>query len=94
MKLGKRKKTFVVIAVFFLLFSVFLVLFHHHQDGQNKQDCAVCRLVQQIVFCFALGLAILITVPSRSQKFFETFRGFTSLLFTLKLHSRAPPLLS
>lgn len=88
-----RKPIFRILA-FFLLASLLLTLFHYHSGGQHTTDCAVCRLVRQIVSFCLLALCTSLVEGPDGKRFFVSFpEKFFSLLSASALKDRAPPFL-
>lgn len=88
-----HQKPILVAAAFLILAALFLSFLHHHADGQDFDNCVVCKFVRQIVL---LGLAFavfLLFSPAQDFPFLREDR-FLSLFLTSKLRTRAPPLLS
>ena len=44
----KSSKSFICLALFFLIASIFIIAFHHHDDGCEHDDCPICAAAHQI----------------------------------------------
>jgi len=87
-----RKLLFVLIALI-LLASFTSVLIHHHDDGEEHSDCAVCHLAK--IVTGILILASIFVGAIFSSKRFNVLKSqfFNSLQLVSQLQSRAPPVL-
>ena len=94
-RLRKNQKLFFAVLAIFGLIGLFCTLFHHHADGQQHDDCQVCRLAQQIVSFFVFAAVALISLVLASKKFFAVpIANFTPLFLSSNLQDRAPPIFS
>jgi hypothetical protein len=92
-KLIKIHPLFVLMTVLLVMASISLALFHHHENGQHSQDCAVCRFVQQIFCVFVLAFIAFIIAKARTLRFFVlSSEKLTRLFLAATLPCRAPPL--
>ncbi len=75
--------------------SLFGAFLHHHSDGHEPHDCAVCRLVQAVSAALLFVAVFLLLAPARTQNFaLSSKEPFQSLLLTVSLKDRAPPVFS
>ncbi len=88
-----NKTLFKIFAVLVLL-TLGLTFFHHHWDGQNQHDCAVCQFIQQTVCVLALVLFAWASGLRKKSSFSVSPLDFVSLLFSSNLRGRSPPLFS
>ena len=87
----KNSKSFIWVALFLLMAGIFIMAFHHHDDGCDHADCSVCVAAHQICsvihnyFPFAVFYTFLGVVVSEKQFLFASIR-------LSALDSRAPPI--
>jgi len=91
--LRKHRKFFLAAVAFLLLAGLVLAFLHHHEDGKDEQQCAVCHFVKHLVYFFVLMVTLLGTLLSRAFSFVPP-KKLTSLLLDSSLHGRSPPVLS
>lgn len=87
----RNQKFWAVILAVVMLAALFAVLFHHHEHGDHHEDCAVCRLVQQIISFTGFVLLSFFLLKIKAERFLETSKKIVSLLFIRDLSGRAPP---
>jgi hypothetical protein len=93
--LRRDQKVILIILSLLLFITVFITLLHHHADGQQHGDCAVCRLVQQIVGFFILALISFFGLMLNVQSFFrDTPLKSVQIFLVTGLSGRAPPFFS
>ncbi|MBI4970871.1 MAG: hypothetical protein HZC17_03420 [Candidatus Omnitrophica bacterium] len=90
-----RAHKFLVIFLALILLAGFgAVLFHHHDDGVDHSDCAVCHFVKQITGSLIFA-SIIAGLLFSSKKFAVPASEKLGLFdFISHLKNRAPPVLA
>ena len=90
----KRSPLWIALLALITIMSLFGAFLHHHDDA-HAHECPVCRLVQIISAALLFTAVFLLIQLVKTQSFVLSIQEtFQSLLLTVSLKDRAPPVFS
>ena len=86
----RSSRSFIWLALFLLVASIFIIAFHHHDDDCDHDDCPICTAAHQIssvvfnFFPFSVFYVFFALILSEKELLFPS-------IFQPFLYGRAPP---